>query len=65
MKLLSIWNKGKTIIIGLGALGLVWLAACVPTSEPIAIGPTRLAATAVQTTATPVIVPTITNPITT
>ncbi len=64
MKLLSIWNKGKTIIIGLGVLGLLWLAACVPTSEPIAIGGTRAPATAVPVpTATPL--PTVTNPITT
>ncbi|MBX3058872.1 MAG: hypothetical protein KF770_20595 [Anaerolineae bacterium] len=65
MKSGSTGKKGKYEIVGVVLWLVFWLAACVPTSEPIAIGPTRPSATAVSPTTTPVISPTITNPITT
>lgn len=65
MKSGSTGKKGKYEIVGVVLWLVFWLAACVPTSEPIAIGPTRLAATAVSPTSTSAIVPTITTPITT
>lgn len=62
MNLLLIVNKSRNVMAGLVIWWVFWLAACVPTSEPIAIGPTRLSVTAVTTT-----IPTLTatTPITT
>lgn len=52
MKSHPIGNNGKNVLVGLVVWGLFWLAACVPTSEPMAIGPTRLSVTAVATATT-------------
>lgn len=64
MKLLSIVNNSRNVMAGLVLWLVFWLAACVPTSAPIAIEPTRLSVTAGATT-TPILSPTATTPITT